>query len=194
MYCIFPSSCTICICSWICVPVCVLQAPKASYHVGWFVRPPLVWHWSESQSPFQVDHRPRASMIEDDDAAYESVSQRLTYGHLECEAHPFIGYRLTTPRKYGTSSAFCNRRLVISSAVIFFRLTLPLQGNKYKVDWEGLDPATGKPWPPSWVLKTDCTEALVEEWEAQKREQKERKKSRKSNCMSVCNSCASTQT
>lgn len=31
---------------------------------------------------------------------------------------------------------------------------------QYKVLWEGVDPATGEPWKPSWVAKHDCTSTL----------------------------------
>lgn len=50
---------------------------------------------------------------------------------------------------------------------------------KYKVKWAGLDPKTGKPWPPSWVLKHDCTDYLVREWKIkQARRKKEALKKR----------------
>ena len=49
---------------------------------------------------------------------------------------------------------------------------------KYFVRWEGEDPATGKPWPNSWVSRHDCTSDLVAEWKQKKRE-KERDSSRK---------------
>ncbi|KAJ7584077.1 hypothetical protein C8J56DRAFT_728414, partial [Mycena floridula] len=38
------------------------------------------------------------------------------------------------------------------------------KGKKYKVKWEGTDPKTNKPWPESWVAKSDCTPDLVQEW------------------------------
>lgn len=47
----------------------------------------------------------------------------------------------------------------------------------YKVRWAGDDPATGKPWPQSWVLKHDCTPDLVQSWklkQAKKRNNKSR--------------------
>ena len=34
----------------------------------------------------------------------------------------------------------------------------------YKVRWKGDDPATGKPWAPSWVSKGDVTDDLVKSW------------------------------
>ncbi|KAI9573038.1 hypothetical protein HD554DRAFT_2013467 [Boletus coccyginus] len=43
------------------------------------------------------------------------------------------------------------------------------RGNKYKVKWAGVDPATGKPWAQSWVAKRDCTNDLVVEWKAKKK-------------------------
>jgi len=42
------------------------------------------------------------------------------------------------------------------------------RGNKYKVKWSGVNPATGKPWPQDWVNKRDCTDDLVAEWKAKK--------------------------
>lgn len=51
------------------------------------------------------------------------------------------------------------------------------KGKQYKVRWEGVDPKTKKPWPPSWVPKHDCTDALVREWKRNKaREKKEASK------------------
>lgn len=49
----------------------------------------------------------------------------------------------------------------------------------YFVDWDGADPATGKPWPPSWVAKADCTDDLIREWKAAKRKKKEEAKAAK---------------
>lgn len=49
----------------------------------------------------------------------------------------------------------------------------------YFVDWDGIDPATGEPWPPSWVTKTDCTDDLIQEWKAAKRKKKEEAKAAK---------------
>jgi hypothetical protein len=40
--------------------------------------------------------------------------------------------------------------------------------NKYKVTWDGIDPDTRKPWEPSWVSKSDCTDHVVAQWEAKK--------------------------
>ncbi|KAH0825662.1 hypothetical protein J3R83DRAFT_5786 [Lanmaoa asiatica] len=40
--------------------------------------------------------------------------------------------------------------------------------NKCKVAWDGIDPDTGKPWEPSWVSKSDCTNEAVAQWEAKK--------------------------
>jgi hypothetical protein len=39
---------------------------------------------------------------------------------------------------------------------------------EYLVRWEGTDPVTGKPWPPSWVVKHDCTDDLIGEWKKEK--------------------------
>jgi hypothetical protein len=44
------------------------------------------------------------------------------------------------------------------------------KGNTYKVQWKGLDPKTQKPWPQSWVKKSDCTDDLVVEWKRLKKE------------------------
>lgn len=45
-------------------------------------------------------------------------------------------------------------------------------GTKYQVQWDGIDPKTGKGWLPSWIPKSDCTDALVREWEDEKRKRK----------------------
>ena len=42
--------------------------------------------------------------------------------------------------------------------------------NMYKVHWKGVDPKTQKPWPQSWVRKSDCTDDLVFEWKRLKKE------------------------
>ena len=44
--------------------------------------------------------------------------------------------------------------------------------SKYLVEWDGIDADTGKPWRPSWIPKSDCTDALVREWEDEKRKRK----------------------
>ncbi|KAF9481744.1 hypothetical protein BDN70DRAFT_875875 [Pholiota conissans] len=56
------------------------------------------------------------------------------------------------------------------------------KGNTYKVRWKGNDPKTMKPWPQSWVTKSDCTDDLVIEW---KRKQKEKQKKSKSGRLST---------
>lgn len=38
------------------------------------------------------------------------------------------------------------------------------KGDMFKIRWEGIDPETQKPWADSWVVKTDCTNDLVEAW------------------------------
>ncbi|KZT38310.1 hypothetical protein SISSUDRAFT_969784, partial [Sistotremastrum suecicum HHB10207 ss-3] len=38
------------------------------------------------------------------------------------------------------------------------------KGKMYLVAWEGIDPATGKRWEPSWVEKSACTNELIREW------------------------------
>ncbi|KIJ62308.1 hypothetical protein HYDPIDRAFT_94863 [Hydnomerulius pinastri MD-312] len=50
------------------------------------------------------------------------------------------------------------------------------RGKKYKVKWLGDDPATGKPWPQSWVDKHDCTDQLVAEWMAKKKAKAKQKR------------------
>ena len=47
----------------------------------------------------------------------------------------------------------------------------------YLVNWDGVDPETGKPWTPSWTRKVEVTEDLIEVWEAKKALKK--KKSRR---------------
>ncbi|KAJ9093558.1 hypothetical protein QFC21_006399 [Naganishia friedmannii] len=39
---------------------------------------------------------------------------------------------------------------------------------QYLIDWEGVDPKTGKRWPPSWEDAEGATEGLVEEWKERK--------------------------
>ncbi|KDQ55532.1 hypothetical protein JAAARDRAFT_37546 [Jaapia argillacea MUCL 33604] len=75
---------------------------------------------------------------------------------------------------------------------------------QYKVKWAGLDPATGKRWPQSWVPKHDCTNILVEEWKKKKALKKKREsdrrnskattKSRQSNASRRSASTATTST
>ncbi|KAG8728789.1 hypothetical protein FRC12_021486, partial [Ceratobasidium sp. 428] len=55
------------------------------------------------------------------------------------------------------------------------------KGRKYKVQWEGIDPATGKKWKPDWVPKTDCTDGLISEWKREKEARKRRAASAKSS-------------
>ena len=51
---------------------------------------------------------------------------------------------------------------------------------RYLVKWEGVDPETGKPWDPSWVPKSDCTDGLILEWKVKKaKKDKAREKKRK---------------
>jgi hypothetical protein len=47
--------------------------------------------------------------------------------------------------------------------------------NKYKIRWEGDDPATGKPWPNSWTMKEDVTSDVIEEWLALPEEERKRR-------------------
>jgi len=41
----------------------------------------------------------------------------------------------------------------------------------YKVRWDGLNPETGKPWPQSWVPKSDCTDDLRKWWKKKREEE-----------------------
>ncbi|KAI1871488.1 uncharacterized protein JN550_004482 [Neoarthrinium moseri] len=50
-------------------------------------------------------------------------------------------------------------------------------GPRYLVEWEGLDPKTGHPWPSTWVGIDDPTESIfdvsigaINEWERKKKE------------------------
>ncbi|KZT75049.1 hypothetical protein DAEQUDRAFT_720259 [Daedalea quercina L-15889] len=49
------------------------------------------------------------------------------------------------------------------------------RGNRYRVKWAGNDPATGKPWAPSWVNKQDCTSQLIDGWNREKELRRRRK-------------------
>jgi hypothetical protein len=51
-------------------------------------------------------------------------------------------------------------------------------GSKYQVQWAGKDPRNGKPWKPTWIPKEDCTDELIQEWKAQKRNRKEARKAK----------------
>jgi hypothetical protein len=51
---------------------------------------------------------------------------------------------------------------------------------RYKVRWKGNDPKTMKPWPQSWVPKSDCTDDLVLEW---KRNKKQRSSCKSQTCI-----------
>lgn len=47
------------------------------------------------------------------------------------------------------------------------------KGKRYKVQWEGINPVTRKPWAPEWIPKERCNDPMVEDWEdkqAKKRE------------------------
>ena len=56
------------------------------------------------------------------------------------------------------------------------------KGNTYKVRWKGVDPKTMKPWPQSWVRKSDCTDDLVQEWKRKVKEKgKGKRKQRESD-------------
>lgn len=51
---------------------------------------------------------------------------------------------------------------------------------QFKVEWVGIDPATGAPWPPSWVPKSDCTDDIVVKWREKKKPRPKEEGSRKS--------------
>lgn len=36
----------------------------------------------------------------------------------------------------------------------------------YLVNWDGINPETGRAWTPSWTGKSEVTEDLIEAWEA----------------------------
>lgn len=40
--------------------------------------------------------------------------------------------------------------------------------NDYLVNWDGINPETGRAWTPSWTGKSEVTEDLVEAWDAKK--------------------------
>ncbi|CAE7229742.1 unnamed protein product [Rhizoctonia solani] len=48
------------------------------------------------------------------------------------------------------------------------------KGNKYLIQWEGIDPTTGEKWAPDWVPKTDCTDDLIADWKREKAEKKQK--------------------
>ncbi|CAG8673879.1 5326_t:CDS:2, partial [Acaulospora colombiana] len=53
--------------------------------------------------------------------------------------------------------------------------------SKYEVEWAGLDPETGKPWKPSWIPKEDCSDACIQDWKEEKRNEPSRTSSRPRN-------------
>lgn len=56
------------------------------------------------------------------------------------------------------------------------------RGRKYLVQWEGIDPATGKKWKPDWVWKTDCTDDLIADWKRARAERNRLAGSSKRSC------------
>ncbi|KAF2852070.1 hypothetical protein T440DRAFT_467301 [Plenodomus tracheiphilus IPT5] len=38
----------------------------------------------------------------------------------------------------------------------------------YKLQWQGVNPETGKPWDPTWEPRSNCTELLLASWEVEK--------------------------
>ena len=46
----------------------------------------------------------------------------------------------------------------------------------YLVNWDGINPETGRAWTPSWTRKTEVTEDLIEVWEAKKAAKKKNKR------------------
>lgn len=38
----------------------------------------------------------------------------------------------------------------------------------YLVNWDGINPETGRAWTPSWTAKSEVTEDLIEAWETKK--------------------------
>ncbi|KAF8335125.1 hypothetical protein F5887DRAFT_892276 [Amanita rubescens] len=53
---------------------------------------------------------------------------------------------------------------------------------QYLVNWAGVDPATKKPWKPSWVAKGDVTDDLVEKWKKHKKERQGSAAARRKKC------------
>ncbi|OSX67279.1 hypothetical protein POSPLADRAFT_1176054 [Postia placenta MAD-698-R-SB12] len=54
------------------------------------------------------------------------------------------------------------------------------RGSRYQVKWAGNDPATTKPWAPSWVPKHDCTDQLIHDWKVKQAKKKKDAVTRKS--------------
>ncbi|KAJ7182857.1 hypothetical protein C8R43DRAFT_15141, partial [Mycena crocata] len=50
---------------------------------------------------------------------------------------------------------------------------------QYLIKWDGVDPATGKPWPDSWANKRDCTDDIVATWKLKKAQKKKEQQERK---------------
>lgn len=44
-------------------------------------------------------------------------------------------------------------------------------GLKYKIEWKGVDPATGKQWEPTWERASNAGESLVASWRRYKQEE-----------------------
>ena len=46
----------------------------------------------------------------------------------------------------------------------------------YLVNWDGINPETGRAWSPSWTKKAEVTEDLIEVWETKKAAKKKNKR------------------
>jgi len=46
----------------------------------------------------------------------------------------------------------------------------------YLVNWDGINPGTGRAWSPSWTRKTEVTEDLIDVWETKKAAKKKNKR------------------
>lgn len=55
----------------------------------------------------------------------------------------------------------------------------------YQVEWAGVDPETGRPWPLDWVPKEDVTQDLVYTWKEEK-DEREAKKAGELFCSGFC--------
>lgn len=74
---------------------------------------------------------------------------------------------------------------------------------QYLIDWEGVDPETGKDWDPSWENGDGATQGLIDDWERRKKEdpdivgrytQEQEEKRRKSKRKSSSKQAASSST
>jgi hypothetical protein len=63
----------------------------------------------------------------------------------------------STPNSHKTTPSGSTARQDSSQAPFYEAIEiLAKKGNKYKVAWAGINPATGKQWEPSWVQAPVC--------------------------------------